>query len=688
MPQHQKPRRRGRTETGRGMALPLGQCCIFGAAFRSDCAASVHATGPCAQTLPGRSGLECAASVPCECTNNITGMVMSMGMAGVTQAESDEPMPKRLALGFFETHADFQCCMWAGATYSAEVGCELDGSYAPNHEFGALLRDYASESWGPICEYGGASSEDSFVHCQLSCYRNGFTPDGWEAACAKPPPSSPPGPRRFSMVEQTGGGLLGGLPMRAEQQPLEMGERVWASNIWADRMCCPSGSTYDNDGYVSTECVGASLPATGDTSDVMKIAAITCSCRDLCDPHAMSENGHLNKYQFIRGSCSDRETAEGDLHADGDLVAGHDLCDSWASALRSEPDAVREVHATVSDDGWRLLCSASSGMPSFDGFSPSRLLLARQTWQVSSWSRCMYSCHTHGYTHDQWNTQCGWPSPPPSLSAPLPLSLVTRSLPSPPPDSSSEGCDSGCIGSIIGGIIAIVFLVLLLVGRFYPGMSFCRFFKCFLKEEDRQQRESLRTDDVSLHPVHGRRPLSASRLEPSGGSSMAGFPPSRDRPTAPTTLTADARIDGAATATHEIPARDIVKGLRIGQGGYGVVFHATWKGSNVAVKVLKKNSSECQSLQREAAVLSQLRHPRLVSFFGTTLIHGELGIVMEVMGVSLYTLLDLGGRTPESSSPHKKLDATDRYRIAHEVAAGIAHLHDEKLMHRDVKTSK
>ena len=678
------------------MALPLGQCCIFGAAFSSECAASVHATGPCGKTLPGRSGgSECAASVPCECTNNITS-------TGVTQAESDAKyaqLPERLALGYSFTQADFQCCMWAGGKYSDDLGCDRAGGFEQrrNREFGAVFREYASDSWGPICEYGGARG-GSFVNCQLSCYRNGFTPDGWEAACAMPPPSSPPGlpsqpaspPRRLSIAEQVGifSGTSSALPLRAGVQP-------WGRS--SVRMCCPSGSTYDALGYVGTECVGPSLSSAGSIRNVMKIAAVACSCRDLCDRTSDS------------GSCSDRVAADEDLHADGDLVARYGLCDSWASAMRPEPDAVRLVNTTlvagvrVRDEGWMWLCSASDFMPTFSfyGFSGSSLLLARQTWRDSSWSKCMYSCHVHGYTHDQWITQCAWPSPPPSPSAPLPLSLVTPlPLPSLSPDSSPDGCGSGCIGSILSGALAlIVFLCLFFVHRFYPGISFCRLFKYLTKEEDRRQLQSLRTEDVSLQTLgplmqerqnyaQARSLRSASDSFPTAvvePTTTVGVPP-----TDPPLLTAD-----TATATaHDISASEIVIGQILGQGGMGKVFAATWNGSDVAVKVVKANwgeASDCPSLRTEVTVLSHLRfsHPRLVSFFGTTSIAGGLGIVMDYMANgSLYDRLELGGRKPKSPSPHKKLDAAVRYRIAQETAAGIAHLHRIEFMHRDVKTAK
>ena len=731
------------------MALTLGQCCIFGTAFNSECAAS----GPCGRTLPRggfaagpsgdlwvpnpqRFGPECVASVPCECANNITS-------TGVTQAESDEPLPKRLADtmrhaevfgGAINTQADFRCCMWAGGTYSVKSGCGQDGGYhkvidptSGNRDLSgnetdpqllgneadpriwAVFREIAADTWGPICEYGGAGG-GNFVNCQLSCYRNGFIPDGWEAACVKQPPSSPPGLPSWPSSPPNGGlvfdenefgvgiwkGRFGAaLPFKAGVQPLEFDASL-------TRMCCPSGSTYDPHEFVGAECVG-DVPAGYHTSDVMKVAAITCSCRDLCNRTAVSGSR-------VYSGCSDRVTADEDSHAD--------LCDRWASALRPEPLGPRASDSiTAFLDGWKLLCSASDG--TFDGFSGQRLLVARQTWSVSAWSKCMYSCHLQSFTPDQWNTQCVWPSPPPPslswppLSAPLALSLDTplplRSL---PPDSPSDGCGSGCVGSILGGImLLIVVLYSFLVRRFYPGTSFWWLCKWFAKGEDRQQRRSLRTDDLSLqvlsplneHYAHALGPLSASGSFPETANADRGVSGSTALGvlrTDPPSLMADVRMDGTATAANTcIPARHIVRGVSIGSGGMGEVFKATWNGStNVAVKVVKRNRREDEaSLQSEATVLSQLRHPRLVAFLGTTFTEdGGLGIVMEYMSKgSLYALLDLGGLKPEGHRPHNKVVAwawagpeATRFRIAQEIAAGIDHLHRKEFMHRDVKTEK
>ena len=163
----------------------------------------------------------------------------------------------------------------------------------------------------------------------------------------------------------------------------------------------------------------------------------------------------------------------------------------------------------------------------------------------------------------------------------------------------------------------------------------------------------------------------STSLSTAGSSEVASHDP---------TPAADVPVDVTLAATHEIPAHDIQIGAKIGQGGMGQVFVAKWVGTYVAVKLVR-NKDASEQLQAEAIVLSQLRHPCIASFFGTTIVDGCLGVVMEYMSGSLFTLLF---NTPKG---HNKPDAAIRCRIAQETAAGIAHLHRNDFMHRDIKTS-
>ena len=72
-------------------------------------------------------------------------------------------------------------------------------------------------------------------------------------------------------------------------------------------------------------------------------------------------------------------------------------------------------------------------------------------------------------------------------------------------------------------------------------------------------------------------------------------------------------------------------GAEVGAGGFGVVREAMLKGSRVAVKVLhahRLNRASIKGMLREAHILSQLRHPNVMAFYGAIVEPPTYGFVM------------------------------------------------------------
>ncbi|KAF9616988.1 hypothetical protein IFM89_033058 [Coptis chinensis] len=120
---------------------------------------------------------------------------------------------------------------------------------------------------------------------------------------------------------------------------------------------------------------------------------------------------------------------------------------------------------------------------------------------------------------------------------------------------------------------------------------------------------------------------------------------------------------------------------KIGEGGYGKVYKCTLDHTPVAIKVLHPDSSDKkQEFLREVEVLSQLRHPHLVLLLAAC---PEIGcLVYEYMeNGSLEELLFCRKSTPP-------LPWFVRFRMAFEVASGLAFLHSSKpepIVHTDLK---
>jgi serine/threonine protein kinase len=119
----------------------------------------------------------------------------------------------------------------------------------------------------------------------------------------------------------------------------------------------------------------------------------------------------------------------------------------------------------------------------------------------------------------------------------------------------------------------------------------------------------------------------------------------------------------------------------VGSGGMGEVFRALDRltGSPVAVKVLHASRSrEGDRFKREAQILAEITHPRIVKYVAHGLIEGTRPyLVMEWLdGEDLAERLEGAGLTL-----HEVL------MLARRAAEGLRALHDRGIVHRDIKPS-
>lgn len=121
---------------------------------------------------------------------------------------------------------------------------------------------------------------------------------------------------------------------------------------------------------------------------------------------------------------------------------------------------------------------------------------------------------------------------------------------------------------------------------------------------------------------------------------------------------------------------------RIGSGGMGVV----WKANDlvldryVALKILRPEMSEdddfVSRFRREAKAAASLSHPNIVSIYDVGEDQGLHFIVMELVeGETLRDRLNREGR----------LQPEEALNIAAQICLGLAHAHDNNIIHRDIK---
>ncbi len=123
----------------------------------------------------------------------------------------------------------------------------------------------------------------------------------------------------------------------------------------------------------------------------------------------------------------------------------------------------------------------------------------------------------------------------------------------------------------------------------------------------------------------------------------------------------------------------------IGQGSMGIVYKALHikLERHAAVKVLKSNMSNPNLLayfMREARSAASLQHPNIVAIYDVDEVHGQPYIAMEyVEGKRLGELIST------TQSERNTFSLQDKIKIVIQIAHGLQHAHEKKIIHRDIK---
>ncbi|XP_044507849.1 uncharacterized protein LOC123227211 [Mangifera indica] len=142
------------------------------------------------------------------------------------------------------------------------------------------------------------------------------------------------------------------------------------------------------------------------------------------------------------------------------------------------------------------------------------------------------------------------------------------------------------------------------------------------------------------------------------------------------------------SALQIIKNEDLEELRELGSGTFGTVYHGKWRGTDVAIKRIKKScftgrSSEQERLTvefwREAEILSKLHHPNVVAFYG---------VVQDGPGGTLATVTEFmvnGSLRHVLLSKDRHLDRRRKLIIAMDAAFGMEYLHSKNIVHFDLK---
>lgn len=159
----------------------------------------------------------------------------------------------------------------------------------------------------------------------------------------------------------------------------------------------------------------------------------------------------------------------------------------------------------------------------------------------------------------------------------------------------------------------------------------------------------------------------------------------------------DAKDNSQFLKPHQnVDMADVVIGRVIGEGAFGKVFKASWKGRDVAVKVLIRQNLSAdvvREFETEVKIMSFLHHPNICMLLGACLAPENRALVIELVEQG-----SLGGVADKTAAAHGR-DARSlraRYGAWHELPASLrasdpASRHEEpqpargaRLLHQDL----
>lgn len=123
----------------------------------------------------------------------------------------------------------------------------------------------------------------------------------------------------------------------------------------------------------------------------------------------------------------------------------------------------------------------------------------------------------------------------------------------------------------------------------------------------------------------------------------------------------------------------LVLGECIGKGSYGKVYVGTWKHLKVAVKKFYLTTNDNQLIQQEIDIIKNLRSRYVIQFYAIETHNGSIMMITDYAeNGSLSELLE---------NKIINIEWSLRRRITNEIIIGLSFLHDNRVIHRDLKSA-
>ncbi|XP_004503703.1 mitogen-activated protein kinase kinase kinase YODA isoform X1 [Cicer arietinum] len=394
------------------------------------------------------------------------------------------------------------------------------------------------------------------------------------------------------------------------------------------------GEVTDVEGDIATASVSCdSSIDSGDSSDSHLVSPLASDCEN------RNRTTINNSFRSVVHSDQSPNTVQRKSRASS--KPAHQLCNK--KLLSTSPKGV-PLHLQIGRPGG--FCSAPDSSMSSPSRSPMQAYGQEQVLSSGLWTGKPYQdiasglCSSPGSGHNSSNNSVGGdpsalkahnsecsPIPSPRMASPSPSSRIQSSTVS-PRHQKAGGAATEC---------------------------------------------PTRRPDVSRQQTH-RLPLPPIKVTKS-----CPFSPTYSASSTPSGPRSPARAENATS-----PGSHWTKGNLLGRGTFGHVYlgFSRERGEMCAMKEVTlfsddPKSRECaQQLGQEIALLSQLRHPNIVQYYGSETVDDKLYIYLEyVSGGSIYKLLQEYGQLGEIAIRN----------YTRQILSGLAYLHAKNTVHRDIK---